>query len=489
MVVSTAIIFVLFPRLSTELGVEQYGVWLVLNSAVAYFGLLMLGVPLSTVRFITKYQAENDPARVRSVINTAMLVYVGMSFVVLVAGGILALTIHRFVAVTPETLTRARWAVGVLTLSCAGTFPFYVFESILHAYQRFAVLSTIRVFASGLRFALTLLLVNKDNGLPVLAGLVALASLVQFLSYYAYIKVALPGLEFRPWKAERSVLRIITGYSLAVLIFAFASRLSFGTDSIVIAKVISAPAVVEYAVGANFFVYLTTLMTGVAQVLMPQMSLAYSSGRDKTALKETLVRYSQGAAYLSILACGGLLALGSEFIEIWMGKHFAEVSYPITVILLFAYLPFLVQRATAYPVLMATSRMNAIAIMTGVAAVANLAMSVVLARWMGIAGVAWGTSVPTLVSVVAVMWYLAKVLEMRIGEYLRSSFLVPLATAPALLVIAYSLKRLVGCSSLGRLAVVGALTVVLYGGLAALLFVRSARAPLGSRSASSAEVN
>ena len=47
-------VFVLYPFLVGTLGKEQYGIWLLITAVTGYLTLLHLGIPLATVRHISK---------------------------------------------------------------------------------------------------------------------------------------------------------------------------------------------------------------------------------------------------------------------------------------------------------------------------------------------------------------------------------------------------------------------------------------------------
>jgi Na+-driven multidrug efflux pump len=59
-------------------------------------------------------------------------------------------------------------------------------------------------------------------------------------------------------------------------------------------------------------------------------------------------------------------------------------------------------------------------------AVANLLLSLALVRPFGIEGVAWGTTIPNIIGNLVVPVYVCGLLNVRLVDYLRKSFLKPL---------------------------------------------------------------
>jgi O-antigen/teichoic acid export membrane protein len=64
--------------------------------------------------------------------------------------------------------------------------------------------------------------------------------------------------------------------------------------------------------------------------------------------------------------------------------------------------------------------------------VVNLALSILLVHSLGIEGVAWGTTIPNLISNLAVAVYVCRTLDVRFATYLRSAFLAPVVVAAPL---------------------------------------------------------
>src|SRR5690606_39145273 len=106
------------------------------------------------------------------------------------------------------------------------------------------------------------------------------------------------------------------------------------------------------------------------------------------------------------------LIRGRSFIELWMGPEYAAASGGVLAILAWPLLLHAATHATG-GLMMATGRHKPMIPAMLIEAGANLALSIALVRTMGIAGVAWGTAIPSLVSSF-VFWpiYLQRSLEL-----------------------------------------------------------------------------
>jgi O-antigen/teichoic acid export membrane protein len=76
-------------------------------------------------------------------------------------------------------------------------------------------------------------------------------------------------------------------------------------------------------------------------------------------------------------------------------------------------------------------------------ALCNLALSIALIRPMGIYGVAWGTTLPSLaVSLIFWPWYVRHTLGIPVSTYLISTWLRPAITTMPFVILTYIVERL-----------------------------------------------
>src|SRR3989441_8680764 len=70
--------FVLTPFIIHRLGTEAYGTWALITSITGYLGLLVLGVPMASVRYFSEYVAGDGPRRPNEGAASCTGLYVSM---------------------------------------------------------------------------------------------------------------------------------------------------------------------------------------------------------------------------------------------------------------------------------------------------------------------------------------------------------------------------------------------------------------------------
>ena len=127
----------------------------------------------------------------------------------------------------------------------------------------------------------------------------------------------------------------------------------------------------------------------------------------------------------------GLVLLGKPFLTLWMGARYAESTYP-TLVILAAPLALAMTQALGIRALFGTGKLDWYARAVMVEAIANLLLSVALARPLGIEGVALGTAIPNIAFNLALMVFLCRQFAIGLFHYVIEVFLWPLLPASLL---------------------------------------------------------
>ena len=423
-VFTTLSVFILYPFLVETMGESQYGVWLLIASLTGYFTLLQIGIPASVVRYISRYYAEKDYRKVNAVVNTSLAMFLSLSIIVLILGIIIMILIDIIFKIPAEYISMARIAIIIVSINIAVAFTFEVFEGIMHAFQNFVVFNIIKIGLLFVKVAATFLVITYSNGLLGLALILMSITLLQGILLFIYIFKKYKFLKFNLKLFDKPILKEIFHYSIYALLLQMAARVAFQTDPMVIGAVISTSAIVFFSLGNNFLIYLTEFIRGIAKALVPKSS-DLDAKNQKDQLKDIYINFSKLTYFISLLASLIFIFLGKDFIAIWMGESFREPSGNVLIILTISYVFFLVQRGVGHPILMGTSKLKFPTYIMITTAIVNLLLSIVLGKYYGIIGVAWGTSIPNLINTVIMIFYTTNYLKINPFSYITKTILFP----------------------------------------------------------------
>jgi O-antigen/teichoic acid export membrane protein len=460
--VTVVALYLLTPFTLHTLGDDGYGTWNLINSITGYLGLLVLGVPMASVRYFAQHVADGDSRKLNEAIGSCTALYLLMGAVALVVG----LGLYAFFALTYDIPASrhadARWAFGLMVLFVAVGFVGVLPNGLLAAHDDFVPRNVVRLWGVLLRVGLTLGLLTLRASLAVLA-LVQLACLAfDFALCWLLIRRRYPDTRVRLRDFDWAMTRRIFSFSLYVLVLNAGARLSFETDSIVIGAFKDVGSIPYFTVANSFIIYLMEFIVAIAAVVMPAATRLKTQTRTGE-LREVFLKWSKIALSVTMVAGLFLIVLGPRFIAWWIGPAFERPAGEVLQILMVSYLIFLPVRGVALPILMGLGKPGLPTLAFLVAGLLNLGLSILLVGPLGLAGVALGTAIPNVLFAVLVFLQACRELDVPVGQYLRYVF--PRAALGAFPVLALLLWFKLGLDvrGLGGLAGAGVATVVLFG--------------------------
>lgn len=438
--VTTVLGFFLAPYIVHHLGNTGYGAWTLILSLTGYFGLLDLGIRSSVGRFVARYIALQDSPSVNRTVSTAIGILGCGSLLTLIASGILYASFGHF-HIEPGFLPTARLALLIASANICFALPMGVFSAVLIAVERFDVMTGVTVAGAITRSALIVITLRSGHGLIALALVASCVSLCEYTSMAALAKFLYRPLQVGWRFVDVANGRELFGFGIYRFIWIIANQLIFYTDSVVIGVFLSAGAITFYSIGGSLVGYGRNVVSLAVDTLYPAAT-RLDSRNDVTGLRELEIFGTRIALLIALPLCLGFLFFGRQFIVLWMGKDYAVSALYLTVLTIpqFTSMP---QYASAL-VLAAMAKHKRLAYMVLGEGIANLVLSIILVRKMGLVGVAWGTAIPHVINTgVIVPLYTLRTLRLSAREYLAKAWFRPILCALPVALICYALAHLI----------------------------------------------
>lgn len=438
----TAVVaFFLSPFVVRNLGDNAYGAWVLLGSLVGYMGLLDLGVRGAVTRYIAKFHAENNHRDASRLATSALIIFCVTGVLALFLALVLALFVLPAFRIPADLMSDARLVVSLGGITIGTVLISGVFEGIIVGRQRFDYASGITIVGEALRALLVVTALSLGGGIVSLA-LVQLAVGVLRITAARHIGHRLypeAEIRFRNW--DRQSTRTIFSFSIYVIFLQASGTIIMYTDSLVISAFLPINLLTFFAIAVNLTNYARSIVRGISFTLIPMSSALEAKG-----MLQELRRIVLTSARLSTVTILPIVITfmlrGGPFIGLWMGPSYAELSGQVLWILaigLATHGGFGSIAATMYGL----SRHRGLVPIFFSEAVANLALSIWLVQTMGIIGVAWGTVIPRLaVSLVALPWYLRRVLGIALPAFWIDTWIRPLVSMIPFAVATYVVQRL-----------------------------------------------
>jgi O-antigen/teichoic acid export membrane protein len=451
----------LSPFILHRLGDTAFGLWVLIFSITGYYGLFDLGIRSSVVRYVSKFAAVGDTEALARLVNTSLFTYscIGLlSFLITLAG---VSRVNSLFRIPPDLHSTARWLLLTVGTAVSLAFPLGLAGGILEGLQRFYILNWTNVAVPLFRALLIVFALNRGHGLLTIAIITVSLPLIASV-LRSVIALRLLSIHFGRRYIDRAAFREVGTYGGVTFIAIVANQLRFQTDEIVIGTMLSSAAVTYFNIGARIVDYAVQLVMNLAQIFVPMSSESEAVG-DLDHLRKIFIAGNRVCAFIMFPICATLIILGKSVIEVWVGRKYVALSYPVLLVLLIPSTLFFAQAASGR-ILLGIGRHRTWAIVTLVEGVSNVILSILLVRPYGIIGDAFGTAIPLTCSAV---FFLPAHLSWRLGiqvrTFLRQAYALPLLLCGPLTVVLLGLQRLFIAHTYRQLAIQLAIGGVVYG--------------------------
>jgi O-antigen/teichoic acid export membrane protein len=433
MVVKVVVVFFVSPILVHGLGDTRYGVWMFVDSIIAYMMLGNFGVDQAVMRFVAKYDGLGDRDHINRVVNTSIAALACVGGAILAVAFCTAWFWESPFGVGVEMADEARWLFLLLGVSLAVGLPMGVPFAMLAGLGRFPARSAVAMTSLLVRSGLLVAVAVSGGGL-VTIGVVLLANRVMEVGLSLLVaRHCFPQLAFSPRYVDRQTLRTIGAYGAQVFLGSVAYMVVGQTAPLVIGAFMSPESLTFFSIGSSLPGYAVYILAAMVLVITPAVSKWEATG-NLAMIRSLFIKVTRYSLYVAVPVGLGLLILGRPFLGLWMGPQYADACYT-TIAICSISLPLSVASLVAGRTLDGIGKVRPMAILLILRAILTIGLSVALVRPYGIEGVAWGVSIALAVCALGGTIVACRYLELSFAALVRRASWGPLlASAVAALV-------------------------------------------------------
>lgn len=429
-VIKTGLNILLIPILIAKLGLDQFGLYILLIAIFEVAILLDLGSTSALVTLLGK--TEEASVKRRSCLSIGNLLLITLSGLFLFIGLIVTPWFSSIFNITPALHGMAQTGFLLVILEATLTLYSCYGRSVLlanSAHQWTNLADTFYALIANLGAAIALL--NGGNLVTVMSLRLAatvVRILIMTVQTYRVEPLALtPGVPF--CKQSASELIRLSAHAMTIN---FSIIMSHKIDDIVIARFLPISAVGIYEIVFRFLGVAIQICLKLYEGSYPLFARMFALGQTAEA-RQLFLRLS---CFLNLSASLMLLLIVLFYQELFLifsaGKIPVEQTLPILAVAVPCVLSGVLQMpANAF--LFTSGQQKFLSVTSILAALANVVLSILLVQHYGIVGVALGTLIPQLIQH---QWGLigktCQTLRISFLEYLRAVYgaiLLPLATS------------------------------------------------------------
>ena len=412
-VVGLATSFISVPLVIGYLGSERYGMWITMSSLVAALGPLDLGIGLGLLTVVSDAHGRDDRAAARRAISTAaamLMLIAGVSAVVFALAFPAIPWAGVFNVVSPTAAAEAGPASAVLFAAFALGLPLGLVGQVQLAYQSGYISSAWAIVGNLGSLVALILVIHLRGSLPALVvALTGVGLVAAVLNGWFLFRRQRPWLMPRRHDVELSTGRSLLRTGALFLVLQLAGLAGYQLDNLVIAQILGARMVQEYAVPAKLFALAPTLLSFALTPLWPAYRESLARG-DGGWVRRTLRRSILLAAVINIPSSLFLVLVAPWLLQVWVGP----AVHP-TLLLLVGLGLWSILNTLNGPFAMLLNGANVVGFQAACAvamAVTNVTISILLVQRIGVSGAVWGSVIAQIAFVLLPdLWYVRRLLR------------------------------------------------------------------------------
>ncbi len=373
--------FIYIPMLLAFLTKEQYGLYQLVGSMIAYIAVMDFGLANTTVRYYSRLRALKDIRGQENLLATMLRLYMGIAGAIIVVGIILLYILLPFYTKTlsPTDLLTAKYVYWIMMLNLAVTIPGHIFSAIIQAHEKFTFLRCATLLNIILQPCLVFVVLHFKASIIALVIVQTLCNLSLFAAnaYYSIFKLRA---RFHLHKWEGKFVKEILFFSFFIFLNAIMDQIYWKTGQLILGAVIGTVVVAVYSVTIQLCTAFMGFSANISGVFLPHLS-ALAAQEDMRETNAIFLKVGRLQFYIVMLIFWGFLLFGRQFIHLWVGDSFMP-AYTYAVILMAALIVPLVQN-TGILILQAKNKHAFRAIVFVIIAILNVCISIPLAKQYG----------------------------------------------------------------------------------------------------------
>ena len=328
----------LTPFIIKSLGIEEYGLYILVGASVAYLSLFDMGINNAIIRFVSRYREENNILAERQFLGTTVLLYCIISFLVIIVGVVISFNLNYLFddVITDNQLSQMQIMSLILVFNIAIVLPSNIFPAICTAYEKFVFPRFIKITRIILRSLTIIAVLSYIQAAIALIIIDTAFNLLTAVVGYLYTKKKLK-IKYNFSKHRLSDFKSICSYSFLILIISFTQYLQWQAGTLVVGFDQDTTQVAIYSIGIMLGSYLGAFAGIVNSMLIPKATRLVVNESAPEKLTQEITKVARLNNYISFLFLGGFIVLGQDFIQLWLGNGY-DTSMTIAIIIMCAIL-------------------------------------------------------------------------------------------------------------------------------------------------------
>ena len=300
------------------LGIDQFGLWMLLSQAAGYLALIELGVFASTARILIDYKDHKEGGAYTSIVATASLILIAQGILIASLGWLFAPFVIKVFDIPLDLRDLAIYLLVFLGLNTGLGTCFKIFTAILYANQRIDLVVLFQAACPLLSLAIIWPLFATGYGLEFLPwGFFPPMAFLSIVSWFACRRLRLLPTKIGLSDINPARIRELFKLGADYFLVNIGTQLLEASQLMIVSRTMGLPAAI-WSISTKLFTLLFMLTAKVENTAIVFFSEMMVRGEH-----EKLRSYFQKMYQLtgSLAVCGmlGAVAVNPYFVVVWAG--------------------------------------------------------------------------------------------------------------------------------------------------------------------------
>lgn len=445
------------PWMIYSIGRENFGLYTLAMSVISLF-VFDFGLSSAVTRFIAKYLAVGRQDRANNCLGLVYRLYFIIDVVLfLVLVGVFFFIPQIYRELSLDEIQKFKIVYCVAALYSVISFPFIPVNGVLTAHEKFIQLKICEVAHKLIIVVAMSVCLLLGGGLYALVTVNAVAGVLTILFKLYCIRKYTPQSVSLHY-SNKSEFREIVGFSGWVTVIAIAQRCIFNLAPSILGALSGSTAIAILGIAITLEGYTYTFSSAINGMFLPKVSRIVADG--KGDVLPLMIRVGRIMIYVISLIVFGVITLGQDFIQLWVGSDFNESYYCAVLIIL----PSLLQlpQDIGIQAIYAKNKVRKLSIVYVAMAATNIVGAILLSPSLGALGICISICIAYFVRTIGMDVIFYRDLNIDVFAFFRETFVkmsIPLALS---LLIGFSCNYIIPYHSWMGFMVKGCLFVLGY---------------------------
>lgn len=308
-------------RITLEaLGVEDYGIYNVIGSAVGSLAILKVTMSSATQRFFSYHLGKNDYINYSKTFTSLLGGFIIIAIITIIIGEILGVYfLYSWLKIPPDRLFAAKYVYQLSLITVALDMIMIPYVSSIIANEKMSAFAIFSIIDGILKLVIVYILLIYDIDKLILYGYLMLSiNIINLIMHITYCQIKFKYCKYI-WEWNKKLFKELSSYTGWNMIGSISTTLIVQGQNLLL-NIFFGPVInAAKAIGDKIMTVINSFSANLFMAVTPQIIKSYAAGEIQRSIN--LVIRSSKISYLLLFILSFPLICNMDFIlQIWLGK-------------------------------------------------------------------------------------------------------------------------------------------------------------------------